>query len=245
MNVVAVAAAADDDDNNLNATLQFEYENSIVDLDGIQRDLSHVKRSNDDDKYWQDDEESNSFIIEEECSIGFVPNQHDSLFAFPNGKDVLDDSLFTKYNSINNDEADVVLEMENRLVHSESIECNPSKIPNDEERVVLLSLVSRVVKDDVVKNNEDHQIVKNNKVMRYNNLSILQIVLSISLQLECEWILKKYQVDNDSKMEWTLKNYRVDNDSKIDWFFSSGIKLIMTVKLRLMSRVKDQKQPFK
>ena len=56
---VAAAAADDDDDdnnddNNLNAKLQFEYENSIVDLDGIQRDLSHVKRSNDDNEYWQD-----------------------------------------------------------------------------------------------------------------------------------------------------------------------------------------------
>ena len=80
----------------------------IVELDGIQRDLSHVKRSNNDDEHWQDDEEGNSFIIEEECSIGFVTDQHDSLFVFPNGNDVLDDSLFhNNHNSINNDEADV------------------------------------------------------------------------------------------------------------------------------------------
>jgi len=33
---------------------------------------------------------------------------HDNLFAFPNGRDVLDDSLFhNNHNSINNDEANV------------------------------------------------------------------------------------------------------------------------------------------
>ena len=107
--------------------------NSIVDLDGNQQDLSYVKRSNDDDEYWQDDqnnpltnstrawddfdsivpnyeddEESNGFITEEKCSIGFVPDQPDNLFAFPNGKDVLDNSLFhNNHNNIDNDEADV------------------------------------------------------------------------------------------------------------------------------------------
>ena len=49
----------------------------------------------------------------------------------------------------------VILEIENRSVHSESIESNPSRIPNDGERIVLLSSVSRVVKNGVVKNNKD------------------------------------------------------------------------------------------
>ena len=112
----------------------------------------------------------------------------------------------------------VFLKMENRSVHSKSIESNPSKIPNDGERVVLLSLVSRVVKNDVVKNNsdlidiqrEDQQIVKNKVVMH----KILQIVLLIFLQLEYEWILKKYQVDNNDDLEWSMKRYTVNNNDK-------------------------------
>ena len=51
-------------------------------------------------------------------------------------------------------------------VHSESIESIPYKIPNDGEKIVLRSSVSRVVKIQL----EDHQIVKN-KVVRYDNLS--------------------------------------------------------------------------
>jgi len=50
---------------------------------------------------------------------------------------------------------------------------------------------------------------------RASNLNkILQMVLSVFLQLECEWTLKKYRVDNDTKMDWTLKWYRVDNDGE-------------------------------
>ena len=51
-NLIVVAATNDD---NLNTKIQFEYEGSIWDLDGIQLDLSHVKWSNDDDEYFQED----------------------------------------------------------------------------------------------------------------------------------------------------------------------------------------------
>ena len=53
---------------------------------------------------------------------------------------------------------------------------------------------------------------------------ILQIVLSIFLQLGCKWILKKYRVENDTKMDWILKKYQVNN-------ITSGIELIMLTNL--------------
>ena len=83
-------------------------------------------------------------------------------------------------------------------VHSEPINIVPSMIPNNGERVVLLSLVPRVMMNVIL-----------NK--------ILLVVFLTFLQIKFEWILKKYPVDNDSKMEWTLKKYQVDNDSKMDW----------------------------
>ena len=95
---------------------------------------------------------------------------------------------------------------------------------------MLLSLVSRVAKNDVVKSNkdsidiqrQDHQILKN-EVVRHNDLygrlfllvnrvdsnvnlnKMLQIVLLIFLQLEFEWVLKKYRVDNNDNLEWLMK----------------------------------------
>ena len=159
LNIVAVTAADDDDDNNLNAKLQFEYGNSIVDLDGIQRDLSHMKRSNDE-----------------------YHNNH---------------------NSINNDEADVVLKMKNQLVHSESIECNPSKIPNDGERVVLLSSVSRVVKNNNEEKNDEVSSISRMVMNNNDNVNTVDI----------RW----YTVDNNNmvktKLEWILKRYPVNNES--------------------------------
>ena len=72
--------------------------------------------------------------------------------------------------------------------------------------------------------NEKNMMVKNEvvsgrlfqsvyRVDSNSNLDkILQIVLPIFLQLVCEWILKKYRVENDTKkMDWILKWYRVDN----------------------------------
>ena len=56
---------------------------------------------------------------------------------------------------------------------------------------------------------------------KYRVDNVLQIVLSISLQLGCEWVLKKYRVDNDIKMDWILKWYRVDNDP-VDSFPTSA-----------------------
>ena len=41
-------------------------------------------------------------------------------------------------------------------VHSESVNSNPSKIPKDGERVLLLSSVSRVEKNMMVKKVEDY-----------------------------------------------------------------------------------------
>ena len=102
----------------------------------------------------------------------------------------------------------VVLKTENRSVHSESIEINPSKIPNDEERVVLLNLVSQVMKNDVLfwLVNRIDSNVKLNKILR--------LVSSIFLHLECKWILKKYRVDNDNNLEWLMKQYTVNNYNK-------------------------------
>ena len=92
-------------------------------------------------------------------------------------------------------------------------------------------------KNSKIKNNEDlidiqcedHQIVKN-EVVRYDNLSILQIVLLIFLQLKCKWILNMYQVDNDNDLkwlitsatkveclEWYMQKYRVNNDTNLDY----------------------------
>ena len=74
-------------------------------------------------------------------------------------------------------------------VHSELIDINPSMIPNDGERVVLLSLVSRVEKNVTVKN---EVMVKNDVTsgrlfqLIYqvdSNINLLQIILSIFLQI--------------------------------------------------------------
>ena len=55
-----------------------------------------------------------------------------------------------------------------------------------------------VVKSEKVKNEE----IKNHYANSNINLNkMLQILLSIFLQLGFEWTLTKYQVDNDSKME--------------------------------------------
>ena len=143
----------------------------------------------------------------------------------PIEREVNKEYLFWKTSSNNNHNQDLeICHDDHYRVHSEPVGCNPSKIPNDGERIVLLSLVSRgvilssmsAVKSEEVKNKE----VKNHYVNSNFNLNkILQIVLSIFLQLGCEWtLLKKYRVDNDSKIEWTLKKYQDDNDSKIDWF---------------------------
>ena len=106
--VVAATAAADDhhhhDIDNVKLQIESQANNnmpnngesnsillrSLEDLDAI------VQNDEDDDK-------NNSFIIEEKCFIGFIPGQPDNVFAFPNGKDVLDDSLFhNKHSSVDN-----------------------------------------------------------------------------------------------------------------------------------------------
>ena len=65
---------------------------------------------------------------------------------------------------------------------------------------------------------------------------ILLVVFPIFLQIECEWILKKYRVDNDTSIhyspsglmrniddaeleyfEWLMKRYIVNNDDEIDY----------------------------
>ena len=88
-------------------------------------------------------------------------------------------------------------------VHSELIDSNPSMIPNDGERVVLLSSVSRVEKNVMVKKDvmSGRSRVEKNVMVRKDvmsgrlfqsiyrvdsNINLLQIVLSIFLQLECE-----------------------------------------------------------
>ena len=68
------------------------------------------------------------------------------MFLFPNSKDVLDDLLFyNNDNSIDN-EADVgndcvTNDNDQYGVYSESTDSNPSMIPNNGVRVVLLSSV--------------------------------------------------------------------------------------------------------
>jgi len=49
---------------------------------------------------------------------------------------------------------------------------------------------------------------------------ILQIVLSIFLQLGCEWILKKYlalSIFLQLGCEWILKKYQVKNEDDLEW----------------------------
>ena len=49
----------------------------IADLDGIQQDLSHVKRSNDDGKYWQNDQNNpaiDPMLYDNDSSIDNEPN---------------------------------------------------------------------------------------------------------------------------------------------------------------------------
>ena len=54
---------------------------------------------------YENNEGNNSFIIEEKCSIGFVPGQPDNLFIFPSGDDVLDDSLLhNNHGSVDNED---------------------------------------------------------------------------------------------------------------------------------------------
>ena len=84
-------------------------------------------------------------------------------------------------------------------IYSEFINSNPSMIPNDGERVVLLSSVSRVLKNsDEAKNDE----VKDGHQYD-NNYDDKYVDISSATKLEClEWILKKYQVDNDTILLW-------------------------------------------
>ena len=116
-------------------------------------------------------------------------------------------------------------------VHSELIASNPSMIPNDGERVVLLSLVSRVEKNMMVKNDVMSGRFFQSIYRVNSNINLIQIVLLIFLQIECEWILKKYQVDNMLQTvlsiflqigcNWILKKYRVDNNP-VDSFPTSA-----------------------
>ena len=305
---------------------------------------THQVNNNNDDNL-NADIQCNSFIIEEGCSIGFVPDNPNNLFAFPNGKDVLDDPLFynngnsigneadaendvvpdndtygviydrtddknppslppesnmryihsiigevnkdfrfwtnisnvksahnyndntyddtvlNQVNSNNNNNTTIILDKHNTIsdikrevneeymfwktdknyddnfshnnnhnrddennyddhygIHSEFINSNPSMIPNNGERVVLLSSVSQVVKN----NNE----AKNDEMKyghQYDNNYDGEYV-DITSDTKLEWTLKKYQIDNANafvdtvKLEWILKKYQVDNVTKLDWF---------------------------
>ena len=92
-------------------------------------------------------------------------------------------------------------------VHSESINSNPSMIPNDGERIQLFSLVSRGmilslisdVKKEEIKNKEvKKQEVKN--VYHYsNNYDEVYANITSATKLEyLEWIRKKYQVNSNN-----------------------------------------------
>ena len=70
-----------------------------------------------------------------------------------------------------------------------------------------------MVKNEVRSGRLFQSIYQVNSNINWNK--ILQIVLPIFLQLGCKWTLKKYQVNNDTKMDLILKWYQVDNDSEI------------------------------
>ena len=177
---------------------------------------THRVNNNNDDSL-NANIQCNSFIIEEECSIGFVFGQPDNLFAFPDGKDVLDNLLFyNNDNSIDN-EVDVGNDgvpddNDHYGVHSEFTNINPSMIPNNGERIRLLSSVSRGVIlssiSRITKNNEGKNTKVKNKevkneevknVYHYSNNYAEVYVDITSATLKClEWYVKKYQVDNDN-----------------------------------------------
>ena len=101
------------------------------------------------------------------------------------GKDFNND--FSRNNNYNQDLENY--DDDHYSIHSELIHSNPSMIPNDGERVVLLSSVSRAEKDVMVKNEVMSGRLFQSIYRVDSNINLLQIVLLIFLQLGCEWIL--------------------------------------------------------
>ena len=114
---------------------------------------THRVNNNDDDSL-NADIQCNSFTIEEECFISFVPSQPDNLFAFPNSKDVLDDLLFynNNNNSINNEAYvgnDGVLDDNYNygVIYDKTDDANPSSLPPETSMPCIYSIIREVNKE--------------------------------------------------------------------------------------------------
>ena len=130
--------------------------------------------------------------------------------------------LFWKTGSNNNHNQDFEICYDDHYcVHSEPVGCNPSKIPNNGERIVLLSSVSRgvilssmsAVKNEKVKNKE----VKNH---HGNNYDDSYIDTTSATELEClEWYVKRYRVNNDTSIHYSPSGLSKNvEDTKVEWF---------------------------
>ena len=95
----------------------------------------------------------NSFIIEEEFSIGFVPGQPDNLFAFPSGKNVLDDQLlYNNDNSIGNEadvgNDDVPDDNDNySVIYDRTDDANPPSLPPKSNIPCIHSIIREINKN--------------------------------------------------------------------------------------------------
>ena len=188
---------------------------------------------------------NNDNSIDNEADVGNngVPDDNDNYVVIYDRTDAANPPPLPPESNNHNQDLENCYDDHN-VMHSEFINSNPSMIPNDGERVLLLSLVSRVVKNSDKEKNDE---VKN--VHQYDNSYDDEYVDTTSAtELEClEWILKKYRVDNDNvddteletvdikfewytannnntvdtKLEWILKRYRVDNDNiyntELEW----------------------------
>ena len=142
---------------------------------------------------YEDDEENNSFIIEEECSIGFVPGQPDNLFTFPNGKDVLDNPLFHNNHSSVDNEADVGNNVVPDTIYGElcdrSEDATPPPLPPEhppQPSIMLHDSINNksIMLHNVINNSigEYETICNRNSIRKLDDVSIL----NVKLQVECE-----------------------------------------------------------
>ena len=151
------------------------------------------------------------------------------------------DEYVNAYNSTNDKTKLIILETHQVNNNDDTYnDTNPSMIPNDGEKVVLPSSVSRMVKNNNEEKNDEvssisRMVMNSNEVKNVHqygtNYDDEYVEITSATDLEClELYMKRYTVDNintadirwytvdnnntvETKLEWILKKYRVDNDS--------------------------------
>ena len=175
-------------------------------------DISNVKSAhdysdnddnndNDNDNMYNDtvlnqvDSNNNTIIFNEYNTISAIKHKVNEEYMFWK-TDTDCDNIFSHNNNHNQDDENNYDDQYS--IHPEFINSNPSMIPNDGDRVVLLSSVSRVV--------------KNNNEAKDNEVSSIPASIFIDT-VKLVWFLKRYTVNNNNMVD--IRWYTVDNNNTV------------------------------